>query len=187
VAVEEGRSLGERIQDLLTLAREDVEAFPLELGSVNLQRLLQGLVEKTRALCGEGGVQVKTSFLPDIHQVTGDASRLEQVFRNLLENARRALFQGGTIEIRVIPPGQGMLAVEVRDDGPGIPPEDLDTLFERFQRGAGTREGGTGLGLAIVKRIVERHGGRCEVESQPGEGSCFRVLLPCEDLGEGLD
>jgi signal transduction histidine kinase len=177
VAIEEGGSLAQRIQDLLTLAREDVEAFPLKLESINVQRLLQDLANRTRSLCETSGVELVTLFQPEIYEVQGDADRLEQVFRNLLENARRALFDGGRIEICVLPPEQGELVVEIRDDGPGIAEEVQKTLFDRFQRGAGGCQGGTGLGLAIVKRIVERHGGRCVVESTVGEGSCFRVLL----------
>lgn len=176
--LEEGRSLGERIQDLLLLAREEVEALPFRPQTLNLQKFLHELVERLRALCEGSGVTLKTEFLPEIVSVEADPGRLEQVFRNLLENGRRALYQGGEIALRVLPPEQGFLVVEVEDDGPGIPEEELAGLFERFRRGEGAREGGTGLGLAIVRKLVERHGGRCEVESRLGEGTCFRVFLP---------
>lgn len=180
VAVESGKALASRIQDLLTLAREDVEALPLTMEPVNVQRLLQRVVDRVRPKLGEAAIDVVTQFLPDIVEVQGDPGRLEQVFGNLVDNAMGAMFEGGTLTLRVATPSPDEVVVEVEDTGSGIESGELPTLFARYQRGAASRAGGTGLGLAIVKRLVERHGGRCEVLSRVDEGTTFRVVLPVQ-------
>jgi signal transduction histidine kinase len=112
--------------------------------------------------------------------VSGDPDRLEQVVVNLLDNAFRFTPAGKSVTLRVALVPEGV-ALSVRDTGPGIAPEELPHVWEKFYRGdrARTRDaGGSGLGLAIVRQIVELHGGRVEVTSYPGEGSTFTVVLP---------
>ncbi len=109
-----------------------------------------------------------------------DPIRVEQVLRNLLDNAAKYSPEGGAIEVR----GEflaGRLTVSVRDQGPGIPPEDRERVFGRFQRGSTARRPGStgvGLGLAICRRLVEAHGGRIWADSAPGGGSAFFFTLP---------
>jgi two-component system OmpR family sensor kinase len=115
--------------------------------------------------------------------VRGDGSKLTQVLANLLANARVHTPAGTTVTTSARAEGTGperRAVVEVHDDGPGIDAELVPTVFERFARGDGSRTratGGTGLGLAIVTAVVEGHGGRAEVESEPGS-TVFRVILP---------
>jgi signal transduction histidine kinase len=113
-------------------------------------------------------------------QVMADWRRVSQVLGNLLTNALRHTPQGGCITLSAAA-SDGMVEVTVTDTGPGIPPEDLSYIFERFWRGEKSRSragGGSGLGLAIAKQLVELHGGVIGVENAPGQGARFRFTLP---------
>jgi two-component system, OmpR family, sensor kinase len=119
--------------------------------------------------------------------VTGDASRLTQVLTNLLANARTHTPAGTTVTVGLAPSGGGV-ALTVTDDGPGIPPELLPHVFERFARGSASRSrenGSTGLGLAIVHAVVAAHGGRVQVTSRPGR-TAFTVWLPTTGERTGM-
>ena len=109
-----------------------------------------------------------------------DPQRIRQVLLNLLSNAERHTPEGGRIAVRA-ERWDGEAHVSVSDTGPGIPPDDLPYVFERFWRGDKSRtraSGGTGLGLAIAKQLVEAHGGRIWAESPPGQGATFAFALP---------
>jgi signal transduction histidine kinase len=111
---------------------------------------------------------------------TVDPDRIEQVLRNLLTNALHYTPEGGRVTVSVVPDG-GSITVAVTDTGPGIPPENLPRLFDRFYRVDRSRTrstGGSGLGLAIVKQLVEAQGGRVWATSQAGKGSTFLFRLP---------
>ena len=106
---------------------------------------------------------------------------LEQAVVNLLDNAIMYSPDRGRIELRAARADDGEMSIEVRDHGPGIEPEHLPRLFERFYRPDRARSrdlGGTGLGLAIVKHVAQAHEGRASVDSTPGVGSVFRIHLP---------
>ena len=123
---------------------------------------------------GEAGFALRVSAEPSPRAAARDGE-LREVLINLLENARAAIGRRGTVSVRVGPDGDGGVAVEVVDDGEGIAPEVLPSVFDpQFS----TRSSGTGLGLAIVKRLVEGWGGNVDVESEPGVGSTFRVRIP---------
>ena len=110
-----------------------------------------------------------------------DPNRLEQVFANLVDNAVKYGRDGGTVTISGRQTEDGMVEIAVQDDGPGIPAEALERVFERFYRvdkGRSREQGGTGLGLAIVKHIVQSHGGKVWVKSEPGKGATFCFTLP---------
>jgi two-component system phosphate regulon sensor histidine kinase PhoR len=116
----------------------------------------------------------------DIPPVMMDDKRIGQVISNLLTNALRYTPSGGTIEMGMRREGT-MAAVWVRDTGPGIPPEALPRIFDRFYRVDRSRSrtsGGTGLGLAIAKHFVEAHGGTIRAESEMGKGACIHFTLP---------
>ena len=118
--------------------------------------------------------------VPDL-AVQADLDRLEQVLGNLVENAIKYGRGKGTVTVGARAVDGGQVEVFVKDDGPGIPPEALERLFERFYRvdKARSREqGGTGLGLAIVKHIVQSHGGRVWATSELGHGATFSFVLP---------
>ena len=109
-----------------------------------------------------------------------DRDAMAQVVLNLLHNAVKYTGPEKRIRLRARKAGKGV-AIEVEDNGPGVRPQDKKRIFERYYRAddlLSRRTEGTGLGLAISKKIVEAHGGRIEVESRPGEGSTFRVVLP---------
>src|SRR5262249_58635786 len=107
--------------------------------------------------------------------VVADRYRLETALDSLVENAVRYTEEGGRIELAAYPDEESVV-IEVRDDGPGIPDEELAYIFESFR--SGSSRGGTGIGLAIVKTIVEAHGGAVSAQNLPGGGASFRLRLP---------
>ena len=122
----------------------------------------------------------------DTAGVQADPGRIGQVLRNLLVNATNYTPSGGAVQVTVSPVRDGV-EVSVQDSGPGIPPEDLPYLFERFYRVDKSRSratGGVGLGLTIAKRLVEAHGGAINVRSQAGSGSTFYFTLPSNGGGD---
>jgi two-component system, OmpR family, sensor kinase len=164
------------VEDLLLLARLDA-GRPLERSPVDLTRLVLDAVNDAHV----AGPDHRWSLdLPEEPvSVTGDASRLTQVLTNLLANARTHTPPGTAVTVVLAATPDGA-ALSVVDDGPGIAPELLPHIFERFARGSTSRSrehGSTGLGLAIVSAVVAAHAGRVEVTSRPGRTE-FRVLLP---------
>jgi signal transduction histidine kinase len=110
--------------------------------------------------------------------VSGDRTRLEQVAANLIDNAVKYTAAGGRVDVEVVRDGNRAL-LRVRDTGAGIPADELPRIWDRLFRGDTSRtERGLGLGLSLVKAIVEAHGGSVAVESEPGRGSTFTVVLP---------
>jgi signal transduction histidine kinase len=112
--------------------------------------------------------------------VEADRERMLQVLGNLLGNALKFTPPGGDIRVEVAPDAEGTVAFRVQDAGPGIPPEDVPHLFDRYWQKSGGREG-AGLGLYIARGIIEAHGGTLSVDSRPGEGACFTFTLPRVD------
>jgi signal transduction histidine kinase len=107
--------------------------------------------------------------------VTGDSAALEQLFLNILLNAAQALHEGGRAVVRVEQDIEEEVSIKIRDEGPGIPAEALDRVFEAFYS---TREGGTGLGLPIARRIAHAHGGQLRVHSVAEAGTEVEIILP---------
>jgi two-component system, NtrC family, sensor kinase len=116
-----------------------------------------------------------TKELGDVPDVSVDPAQIKQVFLNILTNACEAMRAGGELHIRSRAAGGGAVAIEFTDTGPGIPVELLPKIFDPF---VSTKDKGTGLGLAVAYELVSRHGGKLEVRSAPGEGTCMTVLLP---------
>jgi signal transduction histidine kinase len=179
VSAESARMTG-LVEDLLLLARLD-EGRPLQSGEVDLAALVAEAVWDARAAGGDHDWQLELCLdAPAL--VTGDEARLHQVVANLLANAR-VHTPPGTRVVAVVEARDDQCVVRIRDDGPGIPPTLLPTVFERFTRAdtsrsrAGGLEGGSGLGLAIVAAITAAHGGRIDVRSEPGRTE-FTVRLP---------
>jgi signal transduction histidine kinase len=134
----------------------------------------------TRTRLERNGIAIQESYSADLPLVAVDASRMKQVFLNLLQNAAQAMPKGGTLQIRTERVGQEV-AVTFSDTGVGMPPEVLEHLFEPFFT---TKAGGTGLGLPVSLGIVQEHGGRITVESASGKGSAFTVWLPIAASGD---
>jgi signal transduction histidine kinase len=160
----------------------------LESDTLSLKPLptqVRGAVEEAmNAVQGrlKGGLQVSVSLdVPPDVEVYADPTRFGQALRALLDNAVKFTPEGGSVWVRGHPNGNGMVRIEVGDTGIGIPEDALPRVFERFYQvdNSATRTyGGTGMGLALVQRLVEAHGGKVEVASRVGEGSCFALLWP---------
>ena len=169
------------IQDLLTISALESGRMKLNVQPVDLHSLAEKVLNDLHTKAEARGTTLLNELPPLL--ALGDANRLDQVFANLVDNA----IKYGRHHGRVIVGGQatetGMIEVFVTDDGPGIPKESLDRVFERFYRvdKARSREvGGTGLGLSIVKHVVERMNGAIAVESRLGQGSTFTISFPPE-------
>ncbi|MCS7283163.1 MAG: ATP-binding protein [Anaerolineae bacterium] len=165
------------IGDLLELGRIEAD-YDLEMEPLHLESVIDAVVESFRPLLEEKKLTLYWEPKP-LPLIRGNPRRLRQVMENLLSNAVKYNREGGWIAVSA-DQQDGYIIVRVADSGIGISPEDLPHIFERFYRGQGPEVEeieGTGLGLAIVKSVIEKHGGRIWVESQPGKGSVFTFLL----------
>jgi signal transduction histidine kinase len=185
VLLQRARASGERlatqVRDLLLLAHDEVGALAMQMTTVDVARIIKEAIDALEIAANERGVFLHLTLPPALPPITGDGERLRQVARNLLDNALAFTPRNGHIwvEARV---GSKALELWISDTGCGISAEHLPRIFERFYRvpaepGKASSHG-QGLGLAIVKTIVERHGGRVQVLSTPGQGSRFMVSLP---------
>ena len=165
------------VDDLLLLARSDsgavtLDRMPLDLGDVASDAA--SMLGRT----AEGrGVQVRVD--PEPAMLEGDPTRLRQLVTILVDNAIRHSPRGGAVDVTVRA-GDGLAWIEVADEGPGVRPEDMPHVFDRFYRAPGAPSGGTGLGLAIARWIVETHGGRIGVANRETGGAVFRAELPVD-------
>jgi two-component system phosphate regulon sensor histidine kinase PhoR len=170
------------VNDLLTLSRLEGSPLPGSAEWTAAASLLAQSEQEARALAATLGKPLQLAFEPPVQAVVGGiASELQSAVSNLVSNAVRYTPGGGAVRVQSRLLADGRLEFEVRDTGPGIPPEHLPRLTERFYRVDRSRSretGGTGLGLAIVKHVVQRHGGELRIESRVGEGSAFTILLP---------
>jgi two-component system OmpR family sensor kinase len=189
----EAARMGLLVEDLLMLARMDQQR-PLARNPVDLLSLAADAVHDTRMLAQDRtitlSVQPGAAFL-----VIGDEPRLRQVIGNLMSNALTHTPDGTAIEVSigsgVLPEsGEQAVTLAVRDHGPGMAPEQASRVFERFYRAdqARTRAtGGSGLGLSIVAALVAAHGGVTSVDTAPGQGATFWVVLPLAPEAQGWD
>jgi len=170
------------IQDLLTISALESGRISLDLQPVNLRALADKILGDLKPPADNKGI-VLANHLPELI-ATGDVNRLEQVLANLADNAIKYGRANGTVTVGGKQLDDGKIEIFVRDDGPGIPPEALNRVFERFYRADKARsreQGGTGLGLSIVKHMVQAHGGDVRVESEPGKGATFFFTLPVSE------
>ena len=165
------------IEDLLEIARLQAGRIELWRSHIDVREVVTRAVRAVESLNRERAQHIRVG-LPDEPVVMDvDAERLGRVLRNLLTNAQKYGANGGTIEVQVVQKSDSV-CIRVHDDGPGVPLEEQARIFERFYRGGTARAPGTGLGLAIAKGLVELHGGHLTVESSPGQGSTFSVVIP---------
>ncbi|CAN1485379.1 hybrid sensory histidine kinase BarA [Rhabdaerophilaceae bacterium] len=176
-----GEALLTLIEEILDFSR--IEAGKLEIGadSVELVPLVEGIVELLAPRAQDKGIEVAVHVAADVPSaILGDASRLRQIVTNLAGNAVKFTSAGG-VGIRVFRQRQDQLVVCVEDTGPGIPQTRHEAIFAEFEQAdsqTAARHGGTGLGLAISQRLARLMGGDIHLESSPGQGSRFTLLLP---------
>jgi heavy metal sensor kinase len=180
-AREETVRMSRIVENLLTLARVDEGGLELLIGAHDLGEVAEEAAMSYRAAAESAGVTLRLTGAAA--SVRGDRDRLRQVIGNLIDNAINFAPTGSEVEVRVFSDGQEA-GVSVRDEGPGVPPQDADRIFERFARrdAARPRAGGAGLGLAISREIVRAHGGRIWVQQRQPRGSIFVVALPQEPV-----
>jgi PAS domain S-box-containing protein len=167
------------VGDLLLLSRIEADSMPLELEPVSIPGLVEQVGRSAAPGAAKQGVQIEVSA-QDGPPVQADETRLQQVFDNLVSNAVKFTGAGGAVRIAARH-DDSTWQIAIEDSGIGIPPAELDHIFDRFVRGSNARTGGlpgTGLGLSVVKATTELHGGRVEAESTVGSGTTFRVYLP---------
>jgi two-component system phosphate regulon sensor histidine kinase PhoR len=177
---EQADRLHELIQDLLQLARLEAGSETFDLGSVPLDELISECASQFGDIAAGKGIKLETeSLLADV-SAWADEEGVRTILNNLVDNALKFTPAGGRVSIRCRADSATVI-VEVQDTGIGIPAEEQARVFERFHRvdKARSRElGGTGLGLSIVKHLAQAFGGHVSLESKPGSGSLFQVVLP---------
>ncbi len=175
--------LNRLVRDLLEIARIEVGKLPLTQEEIVLQDVLTSVGQMFSGLMRERGLKLAMHLPQEPARITGDPDRLNQVFVNLLGNAVKYT-DAGEIRVRLIKDTDAF-QVEVEDTGRGIAEEDLERVFDKFERVGTQAEEGSGLGLPIAKDIVELHRGTMWVESEGGRGSRFVVRLPARRQAAG--
>jgi two-component system phosphate regulon sensor histidine kinase PhoR len=189
-------NIAQMVAELLDLARIESGGRQLHLDDVDLARIASESAERLRPFAERQGVTLRVLVDPELPPVRGEATRLAQVFANLVHNAVKFSPSGKDVRVgvrrepvesavaaRPRSAGPAMLVGWVADDGPGIALTDHQRIFERFYKADRTRSsgGGTGLGLAIARHIVEGHGGIIRIESEEGRGATFTFTIPVSD------
>lgn len=179
--LDEVKRMSDIVESLLDLSRAEEGGVHLEMQEIELGEFLQALIHDLNQK--HSNIEQESRIFMEscgASWIMGDMRRLRQVFVNLLNNALKHSPDGSPIRVALVSEG-GRAKVSVTDRGVGIPPEDLDHIFERFYRVDKSRnrnDGGAGLGLSLVKSLTEAHGGRVYVESALGSGSIFTIDLP---------
>lgn len=174
-----GDSLLRMVNDLLDLAKFEAGMMSLDRAPADLGSLAAFVVDEFNSLCSERDIQIQLDVPEADYTMPLDADRLKQVIRNLLSNAVKFSPAGSTVRLTVTQTGD-VLATTVWDEGPGVPDDELEAVFEKFVQSSRTKTGagGTGLGLAICREIVEGHGGQIWAENAPEGGAIFAFELP---------
>jgi signal transduction histidine kinase len=184
-------TIGQASRNLLGLVDDVLDASKLELGHTAISRtefdataLIAEVVDSAQAIAVKRGIVVRLDVLAEYAPpvaIVADRTKLSQVLFNLIGNAVKFSYPGGTVEVQYFQPSPGESRINVRDHGPGIAKQHHQLIFEKFRQvdsGATRTHGGTGLGLAISKSLVELHGGSIWLDSVEGEGATFFVRLP---------
>jgi signal transduction histidine kinase len=175
------------IEDLLDMGRLESGRVELELQPQSPQQLIGDAVSAMEAAFRDRGIAVEVDINAETPGVLADPARIDHVFSNLLSNALKFTPPGGHVNVTAAPEAE-MVRFVIQDSGPGIAPEHLPRIFDRFYRASGPNQpGGAGLGLAIAKEIVELHGGQIQVQSEIGQGSRFSFTLRRADISTAGD
>jgi signal transduction histidine kinase len=166
--------------NLLDLSRIDAGIFPLDMRPGDLRDPIRAVVEAQAEVAERRDISLGSEVPATPVTMRFDRERIVQLLTNLVGNALKFTPSGGVVSLKLTE-SAGIVVIEVRDTGAGIPPDELPRIFDRFYRGTNigeARASGSGLGLAIVRSIVEMHGGTIDVQSVVGEGTVFRIELP---------
>lgn len=166
------------ILSFLEISRIEAGQIELHLDPLEIDALLQDIIEGFRLQAAQKNMRISLNMPENIPTLHGDSLQITRVFCNLMDNAIKYSERGKSVQVNVFVNSSG-ITIEVRDQGSGITPEQLEHIFDSFYRVPGDEKkaGGTGLGLAAVKAIVEAHGGKTWVKSVYGEGSSFYVFF----------
>jgi two-component system phosphate regulon sensor histidine kinase PhoR len=186
VMSEQAQRMTRLIDDLLSLSRVEMREHLTPAEQVDLNEAAQHVIQTLQPIAGSAGASIELRELPTPAIIRGDRDEIVQLLQNLVQNALKYGKPGGRIGVEIAHEAQGggraaRFVLSVTDDGPGISPEHLPRLTERFYRvsvAASREKGGTGLGLAIVKHILNRHRGELLITSKIGHGSTFAAVLP---------
>ncbi|RAI85926.1 sensor histidine kinase [Algoriphagus yeomjeoni] len=174
-------SLDVLVQDLLTLNQMESGVIKFNFSEFDLKELIEEVMEELEHKASKREIHITFDFEEGkTYWTKGDRQKIYRVCQNLIFNAMKYNHNGGEVQV-LLKTHKNTIQVDITDDGPGIPPEDLKRIFERFYRVEKSRnkkEGGTGLGLAIVKHILEGHKSKISVSSTVGKGSIFSFSLP---------
>jgi signal transduction histidine kinase len=177
-----GRHLLSLINDILDLSKIEAGRMELDLSHFEVRPALDNALTLVSERASRRRIALETDIADELGEMTGDERKLKQILLNLLSNAIKFTPEGGTVTLGARRDGE-TVHVAVRDTGVGISPEDQTVIFDEFRQ-VGTdyarKVEGTGLGLTLTRRFVELQGGEIDVESTPGEGSEFRIVLPVE-------
>ena len=165
------------VDELLDLSRIQADRIDLRIDKQDPEALVREAIDAQRSIAAANNVQLRSEILPDTPAVAVDRERILLVLANLIGNAIRYGAVGGVVIVRAFP-RNGVLRVEVRDEGPGVPREHQQTIFDKYVRIPGSPSGGAGLGLFISREIVHAHGGEIGVDSEPGHGATFWFTAP---------
>ncbi|MCS7023784.1 MAG: ATP-binding protein [Bryobacteraceae bacterium] len=166
----ESKRLSRLLTDLLDFARPR----PPEYQETSLAAMMHSVANLVSVSAAKQNVKVRVELPPHLPKVECDPEQIRQVVLNLTMNAVQAMPQGGNVDLRLYPHNSS-LAIEVRDEGPGVPPDEIEKLFSPFYT---TKKDGTGLGLAIAQKIMIAHGGLITVDNQKPHGAIFTAILP---------
>ena len=182
VALRSSRRISLLVESLMDMTRMEAGHFTLSTTTARLDTLIERAVDFVKPTADRKQIPLAVDVEPDLPPVVIDVNMIERVVVNLLDNACKFVTPGQAVAVSARR-GQGnQVEIAVRDEGPGIAPEDRARLFQKFGRGGsiGGHTPGTGLGLAFCKLAVETHGGQIRVESEAGKGSTFTFTLPAE-------
>jgi two-component system NtrC family sensor kinase len=167
------------VANLLRFARQEQK----HLGEVFINRLLHEILSQVSHQAPLSGIFSEERYSVELQEIKGDSDQLRQVFTNLILNAIQAMPEGGKLTIETILHAEaGVCEVDITDTGYGIAAENLEQIFNPFFT---TKKQGTGLGLSVTYGIIKEHGGRIDVQSEPGKETTFRVVLPVKQSGNG--
>ena len=181
------RGLAELVSDFLDVSKLESGYVDVNRDVVDLAWIIEKNIENFRVLAQDKKISIKRNVDPALPSIHADPRRLDQVLNNLISNAIKFTGEGGEVEVAAAMTETATVNMRVRDNGEGIPADEIGQIFEKYRQGGNVKHStdkGTGLGLVICKMIVEAHQGRIWVESELGKGSTFFVSLPLNSAGQ---